>query len=89
LLSGLARCGHCGKALVGQEAKGGRFQYYVCGTLLKKGAGSCQASYLNREKLEGLVVNRIRELILTEENLQELARLVNREMDSTAGNFVK
>jgi len=41
ILSGLARCGTCGKALIGQEAKGGRFAYYVCGTLLKKGAGTC------------------------------------------------
>ena len=38
LLSGLAKCGYCGKALVGQDAKGGKFKYYVCGTLLKKGA---------------------------------------------------
>ena len=36
LLSGLARCGTCGKALIGQEAKGGRFAYYVCGNLLGK-----------------------------------------------------
>ena len=27
LLSGLARCGHCGKALVGQDAKSGQFTY--------------------------------------------------------------
>jgi len=30
--SGIARCGYRGKALIGQEAKGGRFNYYVCGT---------------------------------------------------------
>jgi hypothetical protein len=41
LLRGLARCGHCGKALVGQKAKSGQFSYYLCGTLLKQGAGSC------------------------------------------------
>jgi hypothetical protein len=41
LLSGLAKCGHCGKALVGQDAKWGKYSYYVCGTLLKKGSGSC------------------------------------------------
>ncbi len=50
LLSGLARCGYCGKALVGQDAKGGQFHYYVCGTLLKKGAGSCSAPYINSQK---------------------------------------
>lgn len=87
LLSGLARCGYCGKALIGQEAKGGQFNYYVCGTLLKKGSGSCQTRYLNTEKFEGLVINKIKEHILTEENLRELVRLVNEEMDNVAGDY--
>ena len=68
-------------------AKGGRFSYYVCGTLLKKEAGSCEARYLSSRKFEGLVINRIKEHILTEESLQKLVRLVNEEMDSTAGNY--
>jgi site-specific DNA recombinase len=51
LLSGLARCGHCGKALVGQDAKSGQFTYYVCGTLLKKEAGSCPSRYLKASGL--------------------------------------
>ena len=87
LLSGLARCGYCGKALVGQEAKGGQFNYYVCGTLLKKGAGSCQARYLNTRKFEEIVVDKIKEHILTEENLRELVRLVNEDMDSAVVNY--
>jgi len=87
LLSGLARCGYCGKALVGQEAKGGRFNYYVCGTLLKKGAGSCEAHYLNSRKFEQIVVDKIKEHILTEENLRELVRLVNEDVDSAAVNY--
>jgi len=87
LLSGLAKCGHCGKALVGQDAKGGQFHYYVCGTMIKKGAGSCSAAYLNRDKFEQLVITKIKEHILTYENLKELARLVNEEMDSAAGEY--
>ena len=86
-LSGIARCGYCGKALVGQEAKGGQFSYYVCGTLLKKGAGSCKARYLNSRKFEEIVIDKIKEHILTEENLRELARLVNEDMDSATGNY--
>ena len=87
LLSGLAKCGYCGKTLVGQEAKGGRFNYYVCGTLLKKGAGSCEARYLNTRKFEGIVVDKIKEHILTEESLRELVRLVNEDMDSAFVNY--
>ena len=84
LLSGLAKCGYCDKALVGQDAKGGQFRYYVCGTLLKRGAGSCRARYLNSQQFEILVIDRIKEHILTRENLTELVRLVNEEMDSSA-----
>ena len=80
LLSGLAKCGHCGKALVGQDAKWGKYSYYVCGTLLKKGSGSCQARYLNSQQFENLVVDNIKEHILTRENITELVLLVNEEM---------
>ena len=81
-LSGLAKCGYCGKALVGQDAKSGKFNYYVCGTLLKKGSGSCKSHYLNSRKFERIVIDKIKEHILTEENLRELVRLVNEEMDT-------
>jgi site-specific DNA recombinase len=87
LLSGIAKCGYCDKALVGHDAKGGQFSYYVCGTLLKKGAGACPARYLNSKQFEGLVVDKIREHILTEENVKELAHLVNEEMDAASQEY--
>jgi site-specific DNA recombinase len=87
LLSGLARCGYCGKSLIGQDAKGGRFHYYVCGTLQKKGAGSCQAAYTPKERLEREVINKIKEHVLNYENLRELVRNVNDEMDSVARDY--
>ena len=87
LLSGLAKCGYCGKALIGQDAKGGRFHYYVCGTLQKKGAGSCSAVYTQKDKLEQAVTHKIKDHILTYENLEELVNLVNREMATSAGDY--
>ena len=87
LLSGLARCCHCGKVLVGQDAKGGQFFYYIYGTLNKKGACSCPAHYLNSTKFEGLVIDKIKEHILTAENLTQLMHLVNEEMDSASKSY--
>jgi site-specific DNA recombinase len=87
LLSGIARCGRCGKALIASEAKGGQFTYYVCGTLIRQGAGSCDTPYLNAHKFESLVIDKIKEHILTEENLRELVRLVNEEMDAQASEY--
>lgn len=87
LLSGLVRCGHCGKALVGADAKGGKFTYYACGTIIKKGAGSCRGGYLNSSKFESQVIRKIKENILTTSNLYKLVEMVNNEMDSTSHNY--
>ncbi len=87
LLSGIARCGNCHKALIGAEAKSGKFSYYVCGTLLKHGSGTCDTPYLNTQKFEGMVIDKIKEHILTAENLEELVRLVNDEMDTSAVEY--
>ena len=84
LLSGLAKCGSCGKSLVGQDAKSGKFSYYVCGTLLRQGAGRCNAQYLPKDKFEGLVVEKLKGHILTEEHLSQLVELVAEEMDASS-----
>lgn len=74
------KCGHCGKALVGQEAKGGKFSYYVCDTLLKKGAGSCEARYYNSRKLEVVVIEALKGHVLNKESLKDLVDRVNNSM---------
>lgn len=82
LLSGIVYCGYCGKALVGRYAKSGEFSYYVCGTLDKKGAGSCPACYLRTEWFEAIVIEQTKKHVLTRENLIELVNLTNQELDS-------
>jgi site-specific DNA recombinase len=89
LLSGLARCGHCGKAFIGMEAKNGKFSYYVCSTLNKKGSGSCAARYLNSKKLDGTVIDKIKKHVLTPENLTKLAEFVSQELDSDLESYQK
>ncbi len=87
LLSGLAFCGYCGKALIGQNAKSGKFSYYVCGSLGNKGSGSCKATYLNSGKLEKLVISKIKEPMLTSDNLAKLVELVNEERDIASSSY--
>ena len=52
----------------------------------KKGAGACKADYLNSSKFEGLVISKIKEHILTPENLAMLVELVNEEMDAATSS---
>ena len=81
LLSGLARCETCGKSMVASEAKSGRYTYYVCDTLIKRGSGTCETPRLNGKKFEKLIVEQIRENILTESNIRGLVKLLDEEMD--------
>ena len=86
LLSGLLRCGVCGKPYSAQGAKSGQFAYYVCASLFREGAGACSnGRYLNAGKVEDLVAEKIRERILTEETITELVTLVAEEIDGIAG----
>ena len=64
-----------------------RFAYYICGTLFREGAGTCSARYLNAPRLEALVVEKIRERILTEETIVALVTMVAEEIDAMAGEL--
>ena len=72
---------------MGQGAKSGQFAYYICGTLYRDGAGTCEARYLNAAKVEEFIVEKIRERILTEETIVELVPLVAEEVDAMAGEI--
>ena len=85
LLSGIVRCETCGKALTAHEAKSGQFTYYVCHSLLKRGQGACDTPRLNAKRFERMIIDSIRENILTESNIRELVKLVNEELDSVIG----
>ncbi len=87
LLSGLLKCGVCGSAYTGHRVKRGLLAYYICGTLYREGAGTCQARYLNAAKVEHFIVEKIRERILTEETIVELVTLVAEEVDAVAGEL--
>ena len=87
LLSGLLKCGVCGRPYSAQGAKSGQFAYYICGTLFLEGAGTCSARYLNASRLETFVVEKIRERILNEETIVALVQLVAEEIDAIAGEM--
>ena len=84
MLSGLVKCKSCRRALSGQDAKSGKFSYYVCQSIMKRGKGACKTPRLNARRFEKLVVGQIRSNILTEDNIKDLVRLVDEEMDGVA-----
>ena len=81
LLSGLLFCS-CGQAMIGRSAKSHQYHYYVCNRGYKQGKESCNARDLPKDKIEKVVIEQIRQKVLTQECLEELVKLVNEELDS-------
>ena len=84
LLSGLVRCAPCGTSLTASEAKSGRYTYYVCQSKIKRGAETCTTPRLNAPRFEQLIIEQLRDHILTERNIRALVALVDEEMDGLA-----
>ena len=84
LLSGIAKCETCGKAMTAAEAKSGKYTYYICHSLLKRGKGTCKTPRLNAKSFEKIIVDEIRANILTESNIRDLVKLLDEEMDGVA-----
>ena len=82
--SGLVRCKACDGALSGQDAKSGRYVYYVCQSIMKRGKDACETPRLNARGFEEMVVGKIRENVLTESNIRDLVKIVDEEMDGIA-----
>ena len=80
LLSPLLQCSKCGAPMIGCTAKSGRFSYYRCNRVLRHGPEACPGAWLSKSKIEDFVINRLKERVLTEENLTDLVGLVNEEM---------
>ena len=81
LLSGLMKCAGCGSSMFGHAAKSGQFRYYRCGNAIRRGPESCPGRWLPKEKIEGFVVDRIRDYILIDDNIQDLLAMVTEEID--------
>ncbi len=84
LLSGLTTCALCGKALTAAEAKSGKYTYYVCQSILKKGSGSCATPRISAKSLEETIIRNLRENVLTEGNIRGLVNVLDEEMDGLA-----
>lgn len=64
LLSGVVRCGQCGRAFIGTSAKGRsrRYHYYTCSTRYRYGTRNCGADRLPKAELEEAVLEQMIEV---------------------------
>jgi len=78
LLSGLMRCGKCdgvyGVTGYGRKRK---YAYYNCINYSKKGKKVCPGRRLRADELDREVINRVRKLVFSEENMRKLVDNIN------------
>ncbi len=70
--------------MVGRSAKSHRYYYYTCPRGCKQGKEACGARAIPKDKLERLVTEQLKSRVLTNDNLEELVRLVNEELGSAS-----
>jgi site-specific DNA recombinase len=66
--------------MIGHAVKSGKFFYYMCGNARKRGRGLCTTPMLPKQRIERFVIDRIKQYILTEENLRDLVKLTNEDL---------
>jgi site-specific DNA recombinase len=72
LLAGVARCGHCGSALIQNTGKGGLYRYYCCSRKLKEGATACQGLRIRMDRLDQIAIEEVTSRILQPDRLRLL-----------------
>ncbi|MBI2859866.1 MAG: recombinase family protein [Chloroflexi bacterium] len=80
LLSSMLHCAKCGASMIGCSAKSGKFHYYRCNNGLTHDPKTCTSGWVPKNKIESFVLDRLKEKILTDENMTQLVEMVNEEI---------
>ncbi len=81
LLSGIARCGHCGSPLYGRTTtlkSKYKYQSYLC-TLAYRQRGACTKGRIPKPALEHAVIHTLTDVILDPQNFADLLAVMNEE----------
>ena len=82
LLNGLIYCSTCNKPYTSYSAKSGKFHYYICQNRFKSGTDICGQKPLSIKKFDNFIFNVIKEKIFTAENIDELIKILNEDIDN-------
>jgi len=80
LLSGLVYCARCGAKLIGVPAKSGQYHYYACATYWNQGKAVCDGGLVSQPLLDQIILERVRDVLLNEENIRKLAEATNQAL---------
>lgn len=72
LLTGLAKCAHCGAGFVLVSGKGGNYDYYRCSTRVYKSSAKCDAPNVPREELDAAVLQIVADRVLQPDRISSM-----------------
>lgn len=88
LLTGLAKCAHCGGGMTqrtGTSSTGRIYAYYTCASRAQKGPTACRGNTIRMAFLDDLVLTALKENMFTPERLTELlSTIAARRQERTA-----
>lgn len=72
LFAGKIRCALCGSLFLGTSARGngGRYRYYICGTIIRSGPRACPQRTFNADDLERVFLTKLRERLTSRQVIQ-------------------
>ena len=83
LLTGVTRCGHCGRAIVGKPArKNGGHRYYYCPGYH---VGDCPCHSVRQDQLDDYVLRILKKWILAPNAIEQIKRAVHRRAKKQDG----
>ncbi|WP_409561755.1 recombinase family protein [Hyphomicrobium sp. MC8b] len=87
LLAGVARCGHCGAALIQNTGKGGLYRYYACSRKLKEGATACRGLRMPMDRLDQIVIDEVSARVLHSDRLSDLLKAYLKSANSRSADI--
>ncbi|MGR5150858.1 recombinase family protein [Photobacterium swingsii] len=72
LLTGLIKCGKCGRGMTVATGKSGKYKYYACATKLKNGVSLCSSKWVSKSSLELIVEEAILERLINKDYILEI-----------------
>jgi DNA invertase Pin-like site-specific DNA recombinase len=90
LLSGLTRCARCGSAMIGSFDRlpsGTRWRFYVCGKRKREGRRACPTGKLKASLVEGEVMRRVMNRILTPAYSSDLLDAADGKLNEEAASL--
>ncbi|MDP2581328.1 recombinase family protein [Shimia thalassica] len=82
LLTGTARCGHCGGGMVLATGKSNQYRYYTCSNRKRKGKSVCGGQNVPMVELDGIVTDALVCALIDEGRSHQVLEALSQRMDA-------